>query len=304
MEFTVTILGANSAVPAHDRHQTSQVINVGNDLLMIDCGEATQIQLQRYKVKSSKIKHIFISHLHGDHYLGLMGVISTFHLNKRKAPLTIFGPKGLDDIITTQLRYGNTHLNYPLKFIATNPENKELLLDAKRYQVFSFPLKHRLPCTGFYVIEKASQRNLIKKQLLAHPMSIEAINTLKNGKDFKDEKGQIIYKVDKFAYPAPPLRRYVFCSDTIYDPSLVPYIQEADLLYHEATFMENEAYRAALTYHSTAKQAATIAKEAGVKKLLLGHYSTRYQDLEPLLDEAKDLFPCSELSIEGETYTV
>ncbi|WP_186756618.1 ribonuclease Z [Echinicola salinicaeni] len=304
MEFTVTILGANSAVPAHDRHQTSQIINVGNDLLMIDCGEASQIQLQRYKVKSSKIKHIFISHLHGDHYLGLMGVISTFHLNKRTAPLTIYGPQGLDEIITTQLRYGNTHLNYPLKFVPTNPKNKELLVDAKKYQVFSFPLKHRLPCTGFYIIEKRGLRNLIKEQLLAHPIGIEAINTLKSGKDFKDVNGKIIYKVEEFAYPAPPLRRYAFCSDTIYDPSLVPYIQGADLLYHEATFMENEAYRASLTFHSTAKQAASIAKEANVKKLLLGHYSTRYQDLEPLLSEAKDIFPCCELSIEGETYTV
>lgn len=277
---------------------------MGNDLLMIDCGEATQIQLQRYKVKSSKIKHIFISHLHGDHYLGLMGVISTFHLNKRKTPLTIYGPKGLDEIITTQLKYGNTQLNYPLKFVPTNPKNKELLLDAKRYQVFSFPLKHRLPCTGFYIIEKKGQRNLIKEQLLAHPMSIEAINTLKSGKDFKDEKGEIIYKVDEFAYPAPPLHRYAFCSDTIYDPSLVPYIRGVDLLYHEATFMETEAYRASLTYHSTAKQAASIAKEANVKKLLLGHYSTRYQDLDPLLNEAKEVFLGSELSIEGETYTV
>ncbi|GAB3647642.1 ribonuclease Z [Echinicola sediminis] len=304
MEFSVTILGSNSAVPAHDRHQTSQIVTIGSELLMVDCGEATQIQLQRYKVRSSKINHIFISHLHGDHYLGLMGVISTFHLNKRQAPLTIYGPRGLDEIITTQLRYGNTRLCYPLRFVPTNPSEQVLLLDAKRFQVFSFPLQHRLPCTGFYFIEKERQRNLIKEKLLEHKLSVEAINTLKNGKDFTDAKGHVVYSVEDFAHPRQPRRKYAFCSDTKFDPELVQYVREVDLLYHEATFMETELERAIDTYHCTAKQAATIALEANVKKLLLGHYSTRYAELDALHMEAESIFTNSHLSIEGETYSL
>ncbi|MBD8490801.1 ribonuclease Z [Echinicola sp. CAU 1574] len=304
MEFTVTILGSNSAVPAHERNQTSQIITMGNELMMVDCGEATQIQLQRYKVRSSKIKYIFISHLHGDHYLGLMGVISTFHLNKRKESLTIFGPRGLDEIITTQLKYGNTKLNYTLKFIPTDSDQQQQLVDAKRFKVFSFPLKHRLPCTGFLFVEKPGQKNLVKEKLLENKLSIQAINTLKNGKDFLDEEGNVKYAVSEFTHPSPPPRKYAFCSDTKYDQELIPYIQGVDLLYHESTFMESEHERAADTYHCTAKQAASIALEAEVKKLLLGHYSTRYIELEPLLMEAESVFTNSHLSIEGLTYTV
>lgn len=272
--------------------------------MMVDCGEATQIQLQRYKVRSSKIKYIFISHLHGDHYLGLMGVISTFHLNKRKEPLTIFGPRGLDEIITTQLKYGNTKLNYPLKFIRTDSDQQQQLVDAKRFKVFSFPLKHRLPCTGFLFVEKLGQKNLVKEKLLENKLSIQAINTLKNGKDFLDEEGNVKYAVSEFTHPSPSPRKYAFCSDTKYDLELIPYIQGVDLLYHESTFMESEHERAADTYHCTAKQAASIALEAEVKKLLLGHYSTRYIELEPLLMEAESVFTNSHLSIEGLTYTV
>lgn len=303
MEFSVTILGSNSAVPAHDRNQTSQVVTIGNDLLMVDCGEATQIQIQRHKIKAHKINQIFISHLHGDHYLGLMGVISTFHLNKRQSPLTIFGPRGLDEIIITQLRYGNTKLNYPIRFVPTDPELPQLLVDAKRYKVSSFPLKHRLPCTGFLIEEKPGPRNLIKEKIQEHALSIQAINTLKSGKDFIDENGCHL-SVEAFTHAPAPLRKYAFCSDTIFDPGLIRYIRDVDVLYHEATFMETEAARATETFHSTAKQAATIALEGKVKKLLLGHYSTRYIELAPLLMEAEAVFTNSELSMEGQTYYI
>ncbi|AWW28984.1 ribonuclease Z [Echinicola strongylocentroti] len=301
MEFSVTILGSNSAVPAHNRNQTSQIVTLGSKLLMVDCGEATQIQLQRYKIRSFKIDHIFISHLHGDHYLGLMGVISTFHLNKRKTPLTIYGPRGLDEIITTQLKYGNTKLNYPLHFVRTDPDEKQLLVDTKKFMVYSFPLKHRLPCTGFLIVEKPGLRHLIKEKLQEQPLSIPAINVLKHGKDFMDKDGNV-FTVEEFTSPPDPIRKYAFCSDTIFDETLVTYLKEADLLYHESTFMESECERAAETYHCTASQAATIAKKANVKQLLLGHYSTRYVELEPLLEEASSVFDRCQLSIEGETY--
>ncbi|MDN3670996.1 ribonuclease Z [Echinicola jeungdonensis] len=304
MDFSVTILGANSAVPAHGRNQTCQVVTLGNQLYLVDCGESTQIQLRKYKVKFSKINNIFISHLHGDHYLGLMGVISTFHLNRRKDPLTIFGPKGLDEIIIAHLKHGNTKLNYPLKFIPTDPDKKSLLVDDNTHQVYSFPLKHRLPCTGFYFIEKPKPRNLVKEKLKDQKLSLEAIETLKSGKDFLDEEGNVLYPVEEFTYPPAPLRKYAFCSDTIYDPELVPFIKGVDLLYHEATFMNDEAVRARETFHSTAAQAGAIARAGKVKKLLLGHYSTRYSDLSPLLLEAQDIFPNSFLSVEGESYCV
>ncbi len=304
MDFSVTILGANSAVPAHDRNQTCQVVTVGNELYLVDCGESTQIQLRKYKVRFSKINNIFISHLHGDHYLGLMGVISTFHLNRRKVPLTIFGPKGLDEIIVTHLKHANTKLAYPLKFVPTDPDQKTLLVDDKTHQVYSFPLKHRLPCTGFYFIEKPKPRNLIKEKLQEQKLSLESIETLKSGKDYLDDQGNVLYALEEYTYPPAPLRKYAFCSDTIYDPELVPFIQGVDLLYHEATFMNEEAVRAKETFHSTAAQAGAIARDGGVKKLLLGHYSTRYSELTPLLLEAQAAFPNSFLSVEGETYCV
>lgn len=305
LDFTVTILGSNSAAPAHDRNQTSQLVNIGKSAILVDCGEGTQIQFRKYGIKTAKLDYILISHLHGDHYLGLMGVISTFHLNKRTKPLTIFGPRGLDDIITLQLKYGNLRLNFPLHYIQTDPQKKTLIIDEKLYQVYSFPTKHRIPCTGFYIKEKPRPRNLVKEELIKHNIGLEAINTLKSGKDYKDPITQkVIYSLEQFTYPPLPERTYAYSADTIYDRELVEYFSGADILYHESTFMENEAERAKETFHSTASQAASIAKEAGVKKLLLGHFSIRYKDLEAMLLEAQEIFPDTELSIEGKTFSV
>lgn len=303
-EFKITILGSNSAIPSHGRNQTSQLVNIANNFLLIDCGEGTQIQLRKFKLKFSKIDFIFISHLHGDHYFGLMGLISSFHLNKRSKLLTIFGPNGLDEIITVQLRHSNTRLNFPLRFVPTNPEKKELILEEKQFKVFSFPLKHRLPCTGFLIQEKAGLRNLIKEKLMESKLPIEAIHQLREGKDYTDEEGNVLYAVEDYAYPQKRLRTYAFCSDTIYDPQVIPYIEGTDLLYHEATFDKDEEHRAAETFHSTAAQAGKIAREAGVRRLLLGHYSTRYLDLNPILGQAKSEFPESYLSEEGVTYHI
>lgn len=271
---------------------------------MVDCGEGTQHQLRRYKVKFSRIDHIFISHLHGDHYLGLMGLISTFHLNNRSRPLYIYGPKGLDEIITIQLRYSKTFLKFPLHFKETLQEGKNLLVDLENIRVFSFPLKHRIPCTGFSFEEKMRPRKLIKDKIVEANLNISSIHQLLQGKDVYDESGNVRYSQKDFCHSPLAPRKYAFCSDTIFDLDLVPYVSEVDLLYHEATFMEMEAHRAIPTMHSTARQAGTIAREAGIKTLLIGHYSGRYIDLHPLLLEAKEVFENTQLSEEGETYTM
>ncbi|SIS96232.1 ribonuclease Z [Belliella pelovolcani] len=304
MEFNVSILGSNSAIPAHGRNQTAQLVNIGLSSILLDCGEGTQIQLRKFKLKYGRIDYIFISHLHGDHYFGLMGMIATFHLQKRTKVLTIFGPNGLDEIITTQLKYSNTRLNFPIRFVKTNPEEKELILEEKKYKVFSFPLKHRLPCTGFLIQEKQGLLNMNKAKLLEQKISVEAINTLRAGKDFLSVDGKLL-KVEDFTLPPKPLRSYAFCSDTIYDPvDLVNHISNATTIYHEATFGDDEAQRATETFHSTARQAGDIASKVGAKKLLIGHYSTRYLDTTPLLEQAKLIFENTYATEEGVNYII
>lgn len=262
-----------------------------------------QLQARAFKIKVSKINHIFISHLHGDHYLGLVGLLSSYHLGKRTTPLTIFGPQGLDEIITTHFRWSNTKLSYPLTFVQTHDDGMNLLLDDPRFEVYSFPLKHRLPTTGFLIKEKHGLRSMIKEKLQQNEVPLAAILSLRQGIDYKEESGKL-YKVKVYTHPLPPLRSYAYCSDTIYNPELKQFIQNVDLLYHESTFMEDNVERAAATFHSTAKQAAEIAKMSQVKNLLLGHYSSRYVHLEPLLDEAKTVFKNSILSEEGSTYSL
>lgn len=302
-DFEVTILGNTSSIPVHGRNHTSQVIRYGQELLLLDCGEGTQIQLKKYKVKSSRITHIFISHLHGDHYLGLVGLLSSYNLAKRTKPLTIFGPQGLDEIIITNFRWSNTKLGYPLTFIKTDPESFNLVLKLRGIEVFSFPMKHRLPTTGFLFKEKPGFRNFIKEKLRSTPVPLEAIQSLRKGQSYKNSDGKF-YALEEYTYPLPPIRSYAFCSDTIFDPGLKQYISGVNLLYHESTFMDSDEKRAEITFHSTGSQAGQIAKLCGVKKLLLGHFSSRYIDLEPMLAEAQVFFPDSILSEEGHTYTI
>lgn len=302
-DFEVTILGNTSSIPVHGRNHTAQVVRFGQECLLLDCGEGTQIQMRKYRVKSSKISYIFISHLHGDHYLGLMGILSSYNLSKRTKSLTIFGPKGLDEIITTQFRWSNTRLSYPLNFTETKDDGLHLLLDHPRFSVHSFPLTHRLPTTGFLITEKEGLRNLNKDKLLERKIPLAAIQSLRNGKDFTDEKGEI-YSVQEYTIPLLPLRSYAFCSDTCFEPKLVNFFYHPTLLYHESTFMESDAERAKVTFHSTAKQAAEIANLLNAKSLLLGHFSSRYVDLEEMLNEAKTVFAQAELSEEGKTYSI
>lgn len=287
----------------HGRNHTAQIVRFGQEFLLLDCGEGTQIQLRKYKTKASKISSIFISHLHGDHYLGLVGLLSSYHLSKRKEPLCIFGPRGLDEIITTHFRWSQTRLSYPLEFRETTTEGKVILLDHPQFTVSSFPLQHRIPTTGFIIQEKESLRSLIKSKLQETPVSLEAIHQLRLGQDFQDVTGAS-YKAQDYCYPSAPLRSYAFCSDTLFNPLLPPYFEGVDILYHESTFMESDSLRASETFHCTAKQAAQIAKLAGAKKLLLGHFSSRYPDLSELLTEAQTIFPNSSLSEEGITYPI
>lgn len=302
-DFEVTILGNTSSIPVHGRNHTAQVVRFGQECLLLDCGEGTQIQMRKFKVKSSRISLIFISHLHGDHYLGLMGVLSSYNLAKRTKPLTIFGPKGLDEIITTQFRWSNTKLTFQLTFVETETDGLNLLVDHPRFAVHSFPLTHRLPTTGFLITEKEGLRNLKKEKLQEKKIPLAAIQSLRIGKDFIDQAGNS-YLVKDYTLPILPLRSYAFCSDTCFEPKLAEYIKNPTLLYHESTFMEIDAARAAVTFHSTAKQAAEMANLLKAKSLLLGHFSSRYVDLTEMLEEAKTVFVESELSEEGKTYPI
>jgi ribonuclease Z len=302
-DFEITVLGNTSSIPVHGRNHTAQILRFGQDFLLLDCGEGMQIQARKYKIKISRINHIFISHLHGDHYLGLVGLLSSYHLAKRQTPLTIFGPRGLDEIITTHFRWSDTKIEYQINFVQTKTDEMNLLLDENLFQVYSFPLKHRIPTTGFLIREKFGLRSLVKEKIEKKELSIEGIKSLRSGIDYYSQEGEI-FRVKEYTYPLPPLRSYAFCSDTIFDPSLKNHIGRADLLYHESTFMEQDRERAGLTFHSTAKQAGEIAKLCGAKKLLLGHFSSRYAKLEGLLAEAQSEFPESELSEEGQTYVI
>lgn len=232
-----------------------------------------------------------------------MGILSSYNLSKRTKPLTIFGPKGLDEIITTQFRWSNTKLTYPLTFVETKTDGLNLLLNHSRFSVHSFPLTHRLPTTGFLITEKVGLRNLKKEKLLEKKIPLAAIQSLRNGKDFTDEKGEL-YSVKDYTVPLLPLRSFAFCSDTCFEPKLANYLKKPTLLYHESTFMELDAARAKVTFHSTAKQAAEMANLLNAKSLLLGHFSSRYVDLEEMLNEAKTVFAESELSEEGKTYAI
>lgn len=303
MPFALKILGANSAAPAHNRHQTAQLLTVGQHVFLIDCGEGTQMQLIKYKAKLHKIQHIFISHLHGDHYLGLMGLISTLHLQNRTSDLHIYGPPGLADIITLQLKHSETVLNYKIVFKKLNTAIKETIFEDEALTIETIPLNHRIGCSGFLFREKSKKRRIIKEKL-PPGMSLANIVALKNGEDIYDENGELLFRNEDMTLPPKKSRAYAYCSDTKYEEQIIQQIAHVDLLYHESTFLSDREERAAQTYHSTARQAATIALKAQVGLLLLGHYSIRYKELQPILDEARKVFPNAQLAIEGETIEI
>jgi ribonuclease Z len=303
LAFQVKILGSNSATPAHNRNQTAQLLMVENEYYLIDCGEGTQMQLIRYKIRFHKISHIFISHLHGDHYLGLMGLLLTMHLQGREHDLHVFGPAGLDEIITLQLKHSGTVLNYKLHFTAVEPQTPGLLYESKLITVYTVPLAHRIACTGYVFREKAKTRRFNKARLQAG-MTGEDIAVLKQGLDVYGPDGQLKYRSMDFTLPPRRSRSYAYCSDTRYEPQIIPYIKNVDVLYHESTFTTEFEERAAQTMHSTARQAGLIARQANANMLVLGHYSVRYKDLSPLLIEAREVFYNTRLAVEGETIDI
>lgn len=301
--FKVHILGSNSAAPAHNRHHTAQLIQVDAKYFLFDCGEGTQDRLKQLGLKASRIDHIFISHLHGDHYLGLMGLISSQHLQNRTKPLHIYGQRGLEEIITVQLKYSNTILKFPIYFKELNPEKAENLLENDKISIRAFPLNHRIPCCGFVIKEKPKPRRIIK-EMTQGKLGIAQIANLKKGLDVFDDNGKLLYSAKEYTHEPKKSVAYAYCSDTRYDEDIIPYIKHADLLYHEATFTEELKTRAAETFHSTAAQAAQIAVLAKVDKLIIGHFSIRYKLLDPLLEEARAIFENTELAIEGETFVI
>ncbi|MCK5102506.1 MAG: ribonuclease Z [Cyclobacteriaceae bacterium] len=303
MIFQLKILGNNSAIPAHDRNQTSQLLQLDSRYVLIDCGEGTQIQLSNQNIRIGRIKTILISHLHGDHYFGLIGLISTMHLFHRKHKLTVFAPPELEKILKLQLEASDTTLCFQLEFVPLIHEEIMEIYKEEQFTIQAFPLEHGIKCYGFLIKENPKQWR-INKENMPENIRIQEILTLKKGNDILNEDGSIKYALGKYTFPPRPPRSYAYCSDTRYNEQIIPFVQHVDLLYHEATFADEMEDRAALTHHSTATQAATIAKKAGVQKLLLGHYSTRYKDPTPLLDEARKIFEETYLTHEGETICV
>lgn len=299
-QFTITILGSSGALPALDRFPSSQYLNIQNHHFLIDCGEGTQMQLMRFGIPYHKISHIFISHLHGDHYLGLMGLLFTMHLMRRENDLHIYAFRGLDEVITLQLKQSQSSLNYKLIFHFLQPNAHDVIFEDDALTVETFPLTHKIHCNGFLLREKVKPWRIDKTKLY-EGFLLQHIATLKSGKDVQDDTGKILYKREDYTLPPYHSYSYAYCSDTAFDETLLQYIKDVDGLYHEATFMEADKDKAQETRHSTAAQAALQAKNANVKKLFLGHFSARYRDLEPLLAEAQHIFPDSFLAIEGET---
>ena len=303
MVFEVSILGSSSATPIYQRHPTAQVLNIHERFFLVDCGEGTLIQLNRYKIKFHRINHIFISHLHGDHYLGLLGLLSTMHLQGRTIPIHLYCQEKLKEIIEIQLKYSETTLRFPIHYHLLDTNNSKVIFDDEDLEISTIILNHRIPCTGFLFKEKPRLRKLQKDKLQKFNVPISQYHDLKNGKDFIGETGTIIPNEELTTDPKSP-RSYAFCSDTCYDERIIPAISKIDLLYHEATFLSDKEERAKETFHSTAAQAATIAKKAEVKRLIIGHFSARYKNLYPLLDEAKEVFPDTTLAMEGDIFSI
>ena len=298
MTFSLTILGTGSATPVLTRNPTAHFLQIGQDGYLIDCGEGTQNQLLRYKLRATRLKYVFITHLHGDHYFGLIGLISTLNMHRRTEDLWVFGPKGLAEIITLQLKYADSWLNFKLHFIETDTQKSYQLYENEQVTITTIPLVHRVECCGFLFKEKP-QKHKIVKETMPPDLTIEQIKALKNGEDILNEDGTIKYANSDFTKPAGKTKSYAFCSDTLFYEPIIDIIKNVDVLYHEATFMEELLERATLTNHSTAKQAGEIAKRAKVGKLIIGHFSSRYKELDLLLEEAKSVFPNTILAEEG-----
>jgi ribonuclease Z len=301
MKFEVTILGSSSATPVFNRNPSAQLLNCNEKYYLIDCGEGTQQQLAKFNLKAARIDYIFISHLHGDHYFGLIGLLSSLHLNGRIKPIQIFGPKPLLEILEIQFKYSDTVLRYPIEFFPIEADQSTQIFENSDLIVKTIVLNHRIPTTGFIFQQKKRQRKLIKEKADEVPMAY--YTALKKGVDVELPTGEILRSAD-YTIEADAPRSYAYCSDTLFDERYFSTIQGCDTLYHEATFMHDLLDRAKETHHTTALQAGEVAKIVGAKKLLIGHFSSRYKTLQMLLEEAQSVFENTDLAVEGRTFSL
>ena len=297
----LTILGCYAATPRTFTNPTSQILEIKNRLFLINCGEGTQVQLRKNKIRFSKINHIFISHLHGDHFFGLVGLVSTFTLLNRTTDLHIYGPKGIKEVIKVQLRLSNSWTNYDLFFHELESLESEIIFEDDKVLVKTIPLKHRVYTNGFLFQEKVGERKLNLDAVQNYEIERCYYQNIKNGKDIVLEDGRIIEN-DQLTFDPVPAKNYAFCSDTVYNEAILPIIENIDVLYHESTFLQSEENLAKKTLHSTAKEAATIALKANAKQLILGHYSTRYESIELFKEEAETIFPEVLLADDGKSF--
>ncbi len=299
--LSVTILGNNSAVPAFNRHPTSQVVSHDGTNYLVDCGEGTQIQMIKYKIRRGKISHIFISHLHGDHYFGLVGLLNTFGLLSHKQELHVYGPAPLQQIVEMQMNVAETVLPYPLHFHTLI--QPEVLVDNEKIKISCFPTCHRIECYGFLFEEKEGKRKLLIDKIRKLSIPVSFYSSLQDGLDYITPRGQRIAN-DEVTLAPERGKKYAFCADTKYDEGLISQVYGADMIYHETTYLDNMREKAFDRFHATTKQAAEIARKSMVGRLLIGHFSSKYSTLDQFLQEAREVFPNTELAIEGSTYTV
>lgn len=299
----LTILGSSAALPLYKRHNASQVLRMGKQLIMIDCGEGTQYQCTRYGVSLHKLDMLLISHLHGDHYFGIFALLNNMQMVGRTQKLYIFAPPDLADLLRLQFKVSDSNFRFEIVFQGLPTDSTEVFFEDESITIATLPLDHRIkPCNGFLIREKVKPVK-IKPHSLPPDLSGAVYISLKNGQDVYDEAGKLLYRAEDYTY-IPSSVSYAYCSDTAYAPSLVPLIADVDVLYHEATFMQEDLARAIETYHSTTVQAGQIALEAGVGKLIIGHISAKYPDYEPLLQEARQVFPNTYFAVEGETFVL
>lgn len=303
MRFEVRLLGTNAAVPTPGRFSTSQVLHLESSAYLIDCGEGAQVRMQQFQVNPSRIGQVFISHLHGDHIYGLAGFLTSQMLMGRQKGIELFGPSGLEDFVTAQLKYSFTKLPFPIAFHVVDTDNPALVFEDRHIMVYSLPLLHRIPATGYLFRESPRDRNIRPEMILAYGLSVEQIVAAKKGADIHLPDGRLLLNAEITIDP-PPSRSYAFCTDTAFHPDLVPLVRGVDLLYHESTFCSDLQDHARLTGHSTARDAAEIALAAGVKRLILGHFSSRYSDMGVFESEARAIFPDAFASKDGDVFEV
>lgn len=296
----VTILGNNSALPAHGRFPTAQIVEINDMPILVDCGEGTQMRMQQFGIKSSRINHIFISHIHGDHYLGLVGFISSLSLLGRERTLFVYCPAKIKEYVLMQLPWS---LGFHIEFRILSDAEHSVLIETEKFSVSCFPVLHSVPTHGFLFTEKKRKRTLIPQKLKEFEIPRYFYSKLAEGEDYKPQQGEYV-KNEWVTEPGPKSKMYAYSADTLYHEDILSYVKEVDLLYHESTFLKENTEKALLRLHSTAEQAATMALKANVRKLIIGHFSSKYSDLRPFLTEAKAIFSNTEIAWEGQSFEV